>query len=197
VLQLRLLAPGYWAWNLTSHEIREGRSGTGTGFSPSFFDFPLLIIIPPVTVAERSSLARKPGSWVQIPLRAWMFSVCVCVCLRFSVFVYKQRSYDELITHPRSSTDCLRSRKPKWNREFHGGRQGPNWSCSAKVKKKLSLHHWSILNHHRLLRCGISLIRQRIIISSVSKLETSSPTRNFDGSRDLCLCVSSTSRTLM
>jgi hypothetical protein len=40
----------------------------------------------PVTVTERSrhalsSLARKPGSWVQIPPRAWMFSVCVFLCL--------------------------------------------------------------------------------------------------------------------
>jgi hypothetical protein len=29
----------------------------------------------------QSSLARKPRSWVRIPLRAWMFSVCVCVCV--------------------------------------------------------------------------------------------------------------------
>jgi hypothetical protein len=33
----------------------------------------------PVTVAEQ---ARRPGSWVRIPLRAWMFDMCV----RFSVF---------------------------------------------------------------------------------------------------------------
>jgi hypothetical protein len=42
----------------------------------------------PVTVAGGlrhvlSSLARKPGSWVLISLRAWMFGV------RFSVFVYR------------------------------------------------------------------------------------------------------------
>jgi hypothetical protein len=30
-----------------------------------------------------SSFARKPGSWVRIPFRAWMFGV------RFSVFVYR------------------------------------------------------------------------------------------------------------
>jgi hypothetical protein len=40
----------------------------------------------PVTVAERSryelcSLARMPWSWDWIPLRAWMFGVCVCVRL--------------------------------------------------------------------------------------------------------------------
>jgi hypothetical protein len=28
-----------------------------------------------------SSLVRKPGPWVRIPLRAWMFSVCVCMCV--------------------------------------------------------------------------------------------------------------------
>jgi hypothetical protein len=42
----------------------------------------------PVTEAERSkhilpSLARKPGSWVRIPHKAWIFGVC----MRFSVFV--------------------------------------------------------------------------------------------------------------
>jgi hypothetical protein len=31
----------------------------------------------------------------------------------------------ELITRPRSPTECLRSRKPKWNGEFHGGRPRP------------------------------------------------------------------------
>jgi hypothetical protein len=28
-----------------------------------------------------SSLARKPGSWVRIPLRVWMFDVCVFFCV--------------------------------------------------------------------------------------------------------------------
>jgi hypothetical protein len=30
-----------------------------------------------------SSLARRPGSWVRIPLRAWMYDVCAffCVCV--------------------------------------------------------------------------------------------------------------------
>jgi hypothetical protein len=35
---------------------------------------------------EPSSLARKPGSWVRIPLRAWMFDVCVFLCLCCPVF---------------------------------------------------------------------------------------------------------------
>jgi hypothetical protein len=32
---------------------------------------------------------------------------CLCVSVRFSVFVYKQRFFEELITRPRSPTDCL------------------------------------------------------------------------------------------
>jgi hypothetical protein len=53
-------------------------------------------VAEPVTVAQRSrhalsSLARKPGSWVRIPVGAWMFSVWVCVCVyvRLSVLVYR------------------------------------------------------------------------------------------------------------
>jgi hypothetical protein len=38
------------------------------------------------------------------------------------VFLYRQRPCDELITRPRSPTDCHRSRN--WN--FHGGGKGLN-----------------------------------------------------------------------
>jgi hypothetical protein len=38
-----------------------------------------LVIGGPVTVAEQ--LARKQGSWVRIPLMAWMFIVCGYVCV--------------------------------------------------------------------------------------------------------------------
>ncbi|PNF41810.1 hypothetical protein B7P43_G02600, partial [Cryptotermes secundus] len=42
-----------------------------------------------------SSLARKSGSWVRIPHKAWMFGVCVCVyafilCLCCIVFRFKE-----------------------------------------------------------------------------------------------------------
>jgi hypothetical protein len=48
--------------------------------------------------------------------------VFVYVC----VYVQVERPCDELITRPRSATDCLRFRKkPKWNGEFHGGRPRP------------------------------------------------------------------------
>jgi hypothetical protein len=40
-----------------------------------------------------------------------MFSVCVCAF--FCVYVQVERPCDELITRPRSSTDCLRSSKLK------------------------------------------------------------------------------------
>jgi hypothetical protein len=43
------------------------------------------ITLKPVTVAEQSNtctvFARNSGSWVRIPLRASMFSVCVRVCV--------------------------------------------------------------------------------------------------------------------
>jgi hypothetical protein len=82
-----------------------------------------------------SSLAWKPGSWVRIPLRAWMFSVSVfaffCVCVQV------ERPCDELITRPRSPTVCLRLRKLKWNGEsFMEVGQVPIGGRSAIGKKK-------------------------------------------------------------
>jgi hypothetical protein len=70
------------------------------------------------------------------------------VFVRFSVFVYRQRPCDELITRARSPTDCLRSIKLKLNGEFHG--QGPNWGCSAKEKKK---HCQGRVRDQLILRC--------------------------------------------
>jgi hypothetical protein len=53
-----------------------------------------------------------------------MFSVCVYVCV-CCVLIQVERPWDELITRPRSPTDCLWSWKLKWNGEFHGGRPRP------------------------------------------------------------------------
>jgi hypothetical protein len=38
---------------------------------------------------ELSSLVRKPGSCVRIPLRVWMFGVCMCVraCVYLCLFI--------------------------------------------------------------------------------------------------------------
>jgi hypothetical protein len=62
-----------------------------------------------------------------------MCSVCVCVyvcvCVRFSVFVYRYRPCDELITRPRSPTNCLRPRKPSETESFMEVGQGPNCEC--------------------------------------------------------------------
>jgi hypothetical protein len=55
---------------------------------------------------------------------------CLCVCAFFCVCVC-----DELLTHPRNPTGCLRSSRLKWNGEFHGGRPRPDLICSAKGKK--------------------------------------------------------------
>jgi hypothetical protein len=53
---------------------------------------------------EPSWPARTLGSWVRIPLEAWM-SVCIFLYLRYSVC--RQGLCDGLIPRPRSPTDCL------------------------------------------------------------------------------------------
>jgi hypothetical protein len=67
-----------------------------------------------------------------------MFGVCVCVCVcaraRFSVFVYRKRPCDELITRPRSSTECLRLVNRSEKESFMEVGQGRNWGCSIKGK---------------------------------------------------------------
>jgi hypothetical protein len=83
----------------------------------------------PVTVAQQSkacivfdrSEAGIMGSNPTQGMDVW----CLCVCVRFSVFLYRWRPCDELITRPRGPTEYLRSSKPKWNGEFHGGRPRP------------------------------------------------------------------------
>jgi hypothetical protein len=65
-----------------------------------------------------------------------MFSVCVC----FSVFVYRKRPCDELITRPRRPTECLRTSKPE---SFMEGDQGQNWGCSAKGEERLCIERES------------------------------------------------------
>jgi hypothetical protein len=72
-----------------------------------------------------SSLAWKPGSWIRIPLRAWMFSVCICVFL--SLCTGRGPSQGVLPT-------VLRSSKPKWNGEFHGGR--PRSKLGLQIQRK-------------------------------------------------------------
>jgi hypothetical protein len=46
---------------------------------------------------------------------------------------------DELITRPRSPTDSLRSRKPKWKGEFHGRRPRPKLGLLRRRKKCILL----------------------------------------------------------
>jgi hypothetical protein len=60
---------------------------------------------------ELSSLARKLGSWVRIPVKAWM---SVCVSFVFVCFpVCRQRPCDGFITRPRSATGCVK-RSRNW-----------------------------------------------------------------------------------
>jgi hypothetical protein len=61
----------------------------------------------------------------------------VFVYVRFTVFVYRQRPSDGLITRPRSPTNCLRfGKNPKWNGEFHGGRPRPTGAVVPMEKKE-------------------------------------------------------------
>jgi hypothetical protein len=65
---------------------------------------------------ELSSFAPMLGSWVRIPLRAWMFGVCVCARARlFCLYcpVCRQRPCDGLIPRPRNPTDYVYSNKLK------------------------------------------------------------------------------------
>jgi hypothetical protein len=57
------------------------------------------------------------------------------VYVRFSVFVYRQRPCDELITRPGSPPECLRSSKSKRNGEFHGGKPRPRLGAVAPKEK--------------------------------------------------------------
>jgi hypothetical protein len=66
------------------------------------FILPRMVVVP-ITAArglrhEPSSPARTLGSWVRIPLKAWM-SVC------------RLRPYDGMIPRTRSPTDCVQIKK--------------------------------------------------------------------------------------
>jgi hypothetical protein len=61
---------------------------------------------------ELSSLARKLGSWVRIPLKARMSACVYTVC----VVLYSSGVGAGLIHSPRSPTDCLRIKKLTWNK---------------------------------------------------------------------------------
>jgi hypothetical protein len=63
----------------------------------------------------------------------------MCMRVRFSVFVYRYRPCDELITRPRSPTDCPRSRN-WWNSALcsKSGSKLPNVGATRKEKKNES-----------------------------------------------------------
>jgi hypothetical protein len=63
---------------------------------------------------------------------------CLCVYVRFSVFVY--RPCDELITRPRSPTEYLRSSKPSETESFVEVGQGTNGAVAPKEKLSLVLN---------------------------------------------------------
>jgi hypothetical protein len=64
-----------------------------------------------------------------------MFSVCVCEFFCVGV------PCEELITRPRSPTDCPRSRKLKRNGEFYGNRPRPKIGAVAPKKKNVCIYN--------------------------------------------------------
>jgi hypothetical protein len=85
---------------------------------------------------ELSSLARTMGSWVQIPLRAWMFGVCIRLFCACAVLCLGSGSCDELVTHYKSPTVC------KMNMELNkrpGTWMGwkSHWKKFGKLMKQL------------------------------------------------------------
>jgi hypothetical protein len=58
------------------------------------------LLPPPIPVAARTKAERLLGSWVRIPLGAWMFVSCECLCCQVEVSVTGR----SLVR--RSPTDC-------------------------------------------------------------------------------------------
>jgi hypothetical protein len=84
------------------------------------------------------------------------FCICACFC------VCEQRPCNELITRPRSPTDCLRSRKNRSETEgFMEVGQGPNWGCSVNEKTKYSLYSHSHCTTHLTPFCNTYIVSRR------------------------------------
>jgi hypothetical protein len=78
------------------------------------------------------SLAPKPGSWVRIPLRPWMFSVWMCaffLCLCTDRGLATSWSPAEGVL---PTVEDLEKRSE--SESFMEVGQGPNWGCNAKEK---------------------------------------------------------------
>jgi hypothetical protein len=79
---------------------------------------------------------RKPGSWVRIPLRAWMFGVCVCAFFCVGAQIETLRLAD----HPPKESYRVSLVNRSETESFVDVGQGQNWGCSAKGKKKSMLY---------------------------------------------------------
>jgi hypothetical protein len=100
------------------------------------------------------------GSWVRIPLKAWMF-VRVFLCC---VVLCKYRPCDGLITHPRSPTICLNSSRNllyvRRSRSFKDCRTGPP-NCNSRAT--------CCPRHSVMLPAETFEIRKRLLTLSLEK----------------------------
>jgi hypothetical protein len=87
---------------------------------------------------EVSSPARTLRSWVRIPLKAWMCLHLLCAYVVLSGW----RSCDGLIRHPRSPSDCLKIKKQKWNKAFHGCPMLKSGSNNKEIEIEISPLEW-------------------------------------------------------
>jgi hypothetical protein len=107
----------------------------------------------PVTVAKRSrhvlsSLARKPGSWVRIPHKAWMFGVCMSLICIWVLC---------LGTGLATSWSPVQGVLPPvmWSRNWKIRGQGPKGALelvkkkSARTPKKITLFEAKFVVPHR------------------------------------------------
>jgi hypothetical protein len=93
-----------------------------------------------VYVYYLSSLARKPGLWVRIPLRAWMFSVCVCAffCGCVQVEALWQADHPSKESYQLSLIKKLRKLSPVLQKQ----EQAPKCVGATREKKKCVLYRY-------------------------------------------------------
>jgi hypothetical protein len=94
-----------------------------------------------------SSLAWKPGPWVRIPLRAWMFSVCVCAffCVCVQVEALRRADHPSKESYRLFLIKKLRKLSPMLQKREQRGRRR-----RRKLQRLNYSQHNAIANLHNL-----------------------------------------------